>query len=158
MYRGRRIEVPSPLGVNDPAVKCGARKYKLHWGMYIKNYNNWNRVKQRVEESGIRKDIRAGEIRWASVGVNLGSEIDGKGVLYARPVLIVHTIGNRLALVIPLTSKNKNIPGFMRYRSGALCINQVRVISHKRIYNREGKISDKKLQSVKDEIKVFFRL
>ena len=61
--------------------------------MYIKEFDKWNRVKKRANDSTTSVFIRAGEIRWISFGVNVGSEIDGKGESFTRPGLIVHVIG-----------------------------------------------------------------
>jgi len=47
--------------------------------MYFKDFDKWNIVKKRVHTDEIKVSIRAGEIRWLSFGVNVGSEIDGKG-------------------------------------------------------------------------------
>ena len=49
--------------------------------MYFKDFDKWNIVKKRVHTDEIKVSIRAGEIRWVSFGVNVGSEIDGKANL-----------------------------------------------------------------------------
>ncbi|OED38990.1 hypothetical protein AB834_00405, partial [PVC group bacterium (ex Bugula neritina AB1)] len=98
--------------------------------------------------------------RWASLGVNLGSEIDGKGKTFTRPILILHVIGSRLALVIPMSTKIKDIRGYTKLEWGsrvsALCLHQLRVISQKRLLRRIGKLSTSKLEKVKKEVEEFY--
>ncbi len=130
--------------------------------MYFKNFDSWFGVKKRIEEEKRNVYIRAGEIRWVSVGVNIGSELDGKGDSFTRPGLVIHVIGSRLALVIPMSTKVKDVAGYVPFtwkgRTTALCIHQLRVVSQKRILSRKGRISHNRLQVVKEEVKKFFSL
>lgn len=130
--------------------------------MYIKDFDTWNGVKKHLQHEERIISIRPGEIRWVSFGVNVGSEIDGKGVSFTRPALIVNISGPHLALVIPMSTKIKEVAGYVPLEfkniSVALCIHQTRTISQKRIFGRLGRISDTKLQGYKDEVKKFFSL
>jgi len=105
--------------------------------MYFKDFENWNLVKKRIEDEERKVNIRAGEIRWVAFGVNIGSEIDGKGVSFTRPALVLHVIGSHLALVIPMSTKVKEIAGYVPFewkgKITALCIHQMRIISQKRV-------------------------
>lgn len=130
--------------------------------MYIKQFDAWHPVKKRLEDESRKVYIRPGEIRWISFGVNLGSEIDGKGPSFTRPGLIVHVFGSFLALVIPLSTKMKDLPGYLVFdwqgQSTALCLHQIRVISQKRIFGRKGRVSESRLQAIKGNVKAFFDL
>ncbi len=130
--------------------------------MYIKHFDAWNEVKKRIQEEERKVYIRAGEIRWVTFGVNIGSEMDGKGVSFTRPVLVIHVIGSKLALVAPLSTKKKDVPGYIPFfwknEESSLCIHQMRVISQKRILKRKGKISEKKLQEIKNMVKAFYHM
>ncbi len=130
--------------------------------MYYKDFDVWNTTKQRIQKEERAVNIRRGEVRWVSLGVNVGVEIDGKGVSFCRPALIIHVIGPHLALIIPLSTKLKNIAGYMPFEwkgtTTALCIHQMRVVSQKRILHRMGRISEHKLQFHKNSIKKFFSL
>lgn len=130
--------------------------------MYFKDFDNWNSVKKRLQSEERQVNIRKGEIRWVSFGVNVGSEIDGKGISFTRPALIMHVIGSKLALILPITTKVKDIPGYLRFewkdKVNALCVHQMRVVSQKRILDRIGKISSNKLAKCKDDISHFYSL
>lgn len=128
--------------------------------MYIKDYQSWSFVKSKLDKKDKSIFIRSGEIRWVSLGVNVGNEIDGKGNDFARPCLILHVIGNRLCLVVPVTSKIKNRSGYMEIdrngKSETVCLDQIRVVSPKRVLSRIGKLSTDKTSKVKEEIKKVF--
>lgn len=128
--------------------------------MYSKDFDSWNTVKKRIQREKRKVYFRSGEIRWCTIGVNLGSEIDGKGDSFTRPVLILHVIGSKLALVAPLTTKDKTVPGYFSFdfqdKKHTLCINQIKIISSKRLLKRKGKIPKDKLIEIKHWIRDFY--
>lgn len=130
--------------------------------MYFKQFDTWNNTKKLIEDETRTINIREGEIRWVAFGVNVGSEIDGKGVSFTRPALVIHVIGSRLALVVPLSTKLKKLPGYLPFmfksREVSMCFHQLRVVSQKRIYSRMGKVSESKLDEYKAVLKYFFAL
>lgn len=128
--------------------------------MYFKDFDAWNSVKKRFEEEERKVYIRSGEVRWVACGVNIGSELDGKGVSFTRPALVLHVIGSRLALVIPMSTKVKNVAGYTPFEwkglVTALCIHQIRIVSQKRVLARKGRISQERLVAIKKEVSKFF--
>jgi len=130
--------------------------------MYYKDFDAWNSVKKRLEGEERKVYIRAGEIRWVAFGINIGSELDGKGVSFTRPAFILHVVGSHLALVIPMSTKIKNIAGYIPFdwkgSVTALCVHQIRIVSQKRVLVRKGKVSQKRLISIKNEVSKFFSL
>lgn len=130
--------------------------------MYFKDFDQWNVVKKRLNQENRKVYIRAGEIRWVSFGINIGSEIDGKGVSFTRPALIVHVIGSHLALAIPMSTRMKDITGYIPFEwkgvTSALCIHQIKIVSQKRILSRRGKVSEQRLKKIKSAVTKFFSL
>ena len=128
--------------------------------MYLKDFDKWNEVKKRVNKEEREVNIRAGEIRWVAFGINVGSEIDGKGESFTRPALVLHVVGSHLALIAPMSTKMKNVAGYIPFEwkgtSTALCVHQIRIVSQKRILSRKGKVSRVKLEVIKKEISKFF--
>jgi mRNA interferase MazF len=129
---------------------------------YFKDFEAWNPFKKNVDARKSVSGIRPGEIRWANIGVNVGSEIDGKGDGFTRPVLIIHVIGKHMSLVVPLSTKIKSRDGYeilqVSGKEVSACIHQIRVISNKRLLGRIQKTSNTKLCSIKERIKVYFNL
>lgn len=130
--------------------------------MYFKDFDKWNEVKKQINNKDGEIYIRAGEIRWVSFGVNVGSEIDGKGESFTRPALILHVVGSHLALVVPLSTKIKEVAGYVPFdwkgTKTALCMHQIKVVSQKRILSRKGRISQSKLKAIKDGVSRFYGL
>lgn len=130
--------------------------------MYYKDFDRWNEVKKRVDGEDYQVNIRAGEIRWVCFGVNIGSEIDGKGESFTRPGLVLHVIGSHLALIVPMSTKVKDVAGYIKFEwkgaTTALCIHQIKTVSQKRILSRKGKISDERLKTINKEVIKFFAL
>jgi len=108
--------------------------------MYQKRFDEWNVLKQNIDSKKVEITIRVGDIRWIMFGTNVGSEIDGKGQQFLRPGLIINVIGHDLALVIPLTSKEKQLPRYIPFKTnghyGSLCLHQMKVVSQNRILHR----------------------
>ena len=128
--------------------------------MYLKDFDKWNEVKKMVHNEERKVHIRAGEIRWVSFGINVGSEIDGKGQSFTRPALILHVIGSHLALILPLSTKVKDVAGYIPFvwknATTALCVHQIRAVSTKRVLSRKGRVSQNKLKAIKKEVSKFF--
>ncbi|MEI6397110.1 MAG: type II toxin-antitoxin system PemK/MazF family toxin [Candidatus Taylorbacteria bacterium] len=130
--------------------------------MYFKDFDKWNIVKKQVHTDERKVSIRAGEIRWISCGVNVGSEIDGKGESFTRPALIVHVVGSVLALVLPLSTKIKEVAGYIPFefqgKQTSICVHQMRIVSQRRVLARKGRISENRLKRIKSEVRRFFDL
>lgn len=128
--------------------------------MYIKDFDSWNLVKQHLNNQEREISIRAGDVRWIAFGVNIGSEIDGKGKAFTRPGLVIGVSGSNIAFVIPMSTKVKNVAGYypieFKGRTVSLCIHQCKTISQKRILRRIGHLSENSLQQFKNEIKAFY--
>jgi mRNA interferase MazF len=131
--------------------------------MYVKSFDKWNTVKKRIDKEEDTSFCRAGEIRWASVGVNVGSEMDGKGDSFNRPCLVVDIFSDKLALVFPMTTSTKKSAGYVPFtladgRNVSICVHQARTISPKRILKRIQVVSKSKLREIKSSYKKFYRL
>jgi len=130
--------------------------------MYVKDFDQWNIVKKRIQIERRKVYFRSGEVRWCAVGVNLGSEIDGKGESFTRPVLVLHVIGANLVLIVPLTTKNKHYPGYFPFefqgRQHSLCIHQIKIVSSKRLLKRKGKVTKNRLRDVRTMVNSFYKL
>jgi mRNA interferase MazF len=72
----------------------------------IKDYTRWFSKKSVIQQSSNeRVFFHEKEIWWCSTGSNVGSEEDGKGEDFARPVLIFKKFNKGIFWAIPLTTK-----------------------------------------------------
>lgn len=74
----------------------------------MKNFNEWNKKKVDIDKNIEYNHPKEKEIWWCSVGLNIGTEVYGKGNDYTRPVLIINAAGSESFIGIPLSSKIKN--------------------------------------------------
>jgi mRNA interferase MazF len=111
---------------------------------YVKDFDGWN-TKAKILDSKIFDDFfYAREIWWCALGVNIGSEQDGKNESFERPVLILKRISNELCLIVPFTSKIINndyrITTSSTGMEAQVILSHVRSISTKRLLRKVGKI------------------
>lgn len=130
--------------------------------MYIKNHDIWNFSKKELDKKQSSQRYRKGEIRWAALGVNLGSEIDGKGKEFLRPVLILEKTSPDLYFVIPMSTKIRDILGYrvfdLKDKKVSICLHQAKTISEKRIFSRIEKVNENKLLEIKEQFKKYLNL
>ena len=110
-----------------------------------KDFDTWNREKKRIEVFGYWKDSKDGDVWWCALGTNIGSEQDGTGNGYERPVLILKTINRRLSNVIPLTTsktqdKYRIFIGEVNGVSNTALLSQIRIIDSKRLVRKMGRL------------------
>jgi len=77
---------------------------------YFKNFDSWNEKKKVLNTRKLSDDffVLEGEIWWASLGVNVGKEIDGKNGEFERPVLVLLVIDYDALWTLPVTSTLKD--------------------------------------------------
>ncbi len=84
------------------------------------------------------------EIWWASVGWNVGSEINGKGDNFERPVLVFKKVSNKTAYVLPITSTfeigSPHHYPFVNHQGeeNAIALTQLRLMSTFRLIRKVG--------------------
>ena len=107
-----------------------------------KDFNGWNDVKIETNaEEPRRYTVR--ELWWCRIGVNVGSEQDGKGEEYSRPCLILRGFGPDGCLVIPLTTSVREHPlriaiGEVEGQQARANLSQIRVIDTRRLVRKIG--------------------
>ncbi len=71
-----------------------------------KRFPDWMGIKKNLHEKlTVPPKVNEGDVWWASIGENIGSEINGKNQNFTRPVIILKKLSRTLFFVIPLTTK-----------------------------------------------------
>lgn len=104
---------------------------------YRKRYHDWADAQREIDKKGYPTKWKVGGVFWANQGVNIGSEQDGKGDHFTRPILIITEFSERLVLIAPISSKMRR----HRYRFKIMVkgeprmvlLDQVRTIDLKRL-------------------------
>jgi mRNA interferase MazF len=74
----------------------------------MKNFNEWNNRKKKIDSKTKVPLPGKKQIWWASIGLNVGDEEDGKNKNFERSLLILKPFGKRTFLGIPMTSVDKS--------------------------------------------------
>jgi len=104
----------------------------------LKRSSEWFGLKKKLHERQQTPPlISEREIWWASVGENIGSEINGKSAQFSRPVIIYKKLSHGFYFVIPTTTQKKEGSWFVRVRyqrtDMTACLHQARAIDHRRL-------------------------
>lgn len=126
------------------------------------NFVKWAELKSEIHFTRNIKEMcfQTREIWWASLGVNIGHEEDGKNVSFERPVLIIRRFNKFIALVVPLSSRLKNSNYYYHFsfdnKLRSAIISQIRLISSKRLIRRIGRLNRVLFNGITTEIKNCF--
>ncbi len=123
--------------------------------MHIKRFFEWIGIKEKLH-SIIHKPpyVSGGEIWWASLGENIGSEINGKNRQFSRPVIILRKLSNGFYIVIPLTTQIHYGTWYVNFKQKGVemsaCLHQVRSIDYRRVVSYVGQLDDDDFARVKE--------
>lgn len=101
---------------------------------------------------------RTRDIRWCSLGINVGFEQDGTSEAYRRPVLIIRGFSVHVCLVVPLTTSKKKNPyhisvGIIDDREAFVILSQIRLIDTKRLHDRLAILDQEKFEEIRKAIR-----
>lgn len=118
-----------------------------------KDFDGWNTKKQNIDTSESTRFYREREVWWCHLGLNIGSEQDGSGKKFARPVLILKGLSKTTCFIVPLTTSAEShafrVPlGVVDGRPAQAIISQMRVVDTRRFINRMDTISQNLFEKV----------
>jgi mRNA interferase MazF len=111
------------------------------------SFDIWNERKKELNARDERRDLffYEREVWWCSLGLNIGIETNGKHENYERPILILKKFNSAMIWVLPLTSKEKKNPYYIKITHDAgvswVSLTQIKAISTKRLLRKVGMIS-----------------
>ncbi|MHB8860471.1 MAG: type II toxin-antitoxin system PemK/MazF family toxin [Minisyncoccota bacterium] len=125
-----------------------------------KDFDRWNDIKKSTQE-GLSRLYTVREIWWCALGINIGSEIDGKGEKFLRPCVIMRAFGSDACLVIPLTTSSREhamrVPiGKVQGEDAKANISQIRIIDTRRLVEKVGFLDEPAFQELKKRVKTLF--
>lgn len=113
----------------------------------IKRFLEWIQLKEKLHKnnSGL-PSVSEGEIWWASIGDNIGKEMNGKGKKFTRPVYIYHKLSHDSYIIIPTTTGPKEGSWYVNISHegniSALCMHQMRNIDYRRLHTKIMEVND----------------
>lgn len=123
---------------------------------YRKRYYEWADVQSKIDQKDYPDTWKVGGVFWAHQGVNIGSEQDGKGKNFTRPVLVIMEFSERIVLVAPISSKIRRhryrfkvtVKGEMRM----VLLDQIRVMDLKRLGHFVDEIPESTLRQIRSAL------
>ncbi|MEI6304630.1 MAG: type II toxin-antitoxin system PemK/MazF family toxin [Candidatus Taylorbacteria bacterium] len=125
-----------------------------------KEFDSWNFKKKLVHiEKPRLYTVR--EVWWCRLGINIGSEQDGNGEDFLRPVLIIRGFGANICMVIPLTTSLRKhylrVPiGEIQGKHASAILSQVRAIDTRRLVEKIGFLEIDIFQNLRKTVKKLF--
>jgi len=107
-----------------------------------KPFDLWNEVKKQTHAEAPRL-YTVREVWWCRLGVNIGTEQDGRGEKFLRPVLILRGFGPDACMVVPLTTSMREHPlrvpvGLIDGREARANLSQIRIVDTRRLVEKIG--------------------
>lgn len=126
---------------------------------YLLRLVAWSKLKARLHLQTDSKIVYFSEreIWWASVGLNIGLEQNGKNCNFERPVLVFKKFAGNIAWIIPITSKTKVGPYYFpihfHKKTYFLILSQLRLVSSRRLLRKIRVLSITEFKEVKAKLK-----
>lgn len=126
-----------------------------------KDFDAWNKLKKKIDGDTIDFYVNQRQIWWCSIGLNVGSEQNGHGDNFERPVLVLRKYSAGTFLGIPLTSKRKEGNYYFKLEPYfGICsyaiLSQAKVIDRRRVRRMIYEISRQEYQKIIEQYKGLF--
>ncbi len=126
-------------------------------------YNKWNDKKKKISKSLLKNETfpNNGEVWMCILGKNIGHEQDGGLINFSRPMLVLRKINNGLFIVVPLSTKQKNIDYYYNFadtdgNNVSAILAHVRCLSIKRFERKLYTFDSEILKKIKHKIIILF--
>ena len=124
----------------------------------VEVFAKWTKIKIHTHISDIRNFPRERQIWWASLGHNIGVEINGKHEMFERPVLVIKRYSEDASLVVPISSAVKESIYHVKFinhkgENNVVNLSQVRAISNKRFIRKIGKMHSSDYLKIRENLK-----
>ena len=122
-----------------------------------KDFDEWNQFKKKIQNHH-NPTFKQREIWWCSVGINVGSEVDGKNKFFNRPVLVLRKFNSIVFYGVPLSSKIKEgNPYYLAFefkgKVNSALISQMRLFDSRRLTHLMGKLPNPEFEAIRTAVK-----
>ncbi|MEN9604910.1 MAG: hypothetical protein RJB39_595 [Candidatus Parcubacteria bacterium] len=122
----------------------------------FKEFIRWMQNKIKIDRKRRMIIINQGEVYWCALGENVGDEENGKGGQFRRPVLVFKKFNNNIFWGIPMSTKNKENPYYIKVLLKdvvqSAIISQLRILDTKRLDYKIGYVSKTDFDLIKNKI------
>ncbi len=126
--------------------------------MNAKDFDTWNGLKKQIDSASERLYFHEREVWACHLGENIGSEQDGRGDGFLRPIIVLRKFNNEIFWGVPLTRTKKKSPFYFAFtlagsESSSAILSQLRLTDAKRLRRKIGVISKQEFASLKEKLK-----
>jgi mRNA interferase MazF len=119
----------------------------------MKKFSEWSVLKENLDITSHKAPfVSEGDIWWACIGENVGSEIAGKSKQFSRPVIIFKKLAHGFYFVIPTTTKVKEGSWYVQFTHAGIittaCLHQARAIDYRRLSSKLGTLDQSDINVV----------
>jgi mRNA interferase MazF len=129
--------------------------------MFTKDFDGWAELKPKlhsINKANIYFQER--DVWWCSLGCNIGGEQDGKNAIFNRPVLVSKKFNHDVFYGLPMTTKNKDNPYYIKITFGgrevSVLLSQMRIFDKKRFQRKIGQLDTADFERVIRSFKNLF--
>lgn len=128
-----------------------------------KDFSHWVVVKRALNAIEIPVPFCEREVWWASLGENIGFELDGKSFDYSRPIVILRVFSRNNLFFVPLTTAKEDrikpflfdvgevIPG----RQSKASLSHTSSMDARRLLTKIGMLEENLYNNLKDAVKYY---
>jgi len=123
-----------------------------------KDFDRWNTEKKIIHARVRTPFCHEREVWWCTLGLNVGSEQDGSGVEYRRPVLVLKHLSKETFLAVPLTTSVNKHP--LRFPVGKIdgeeaqaILSQLRVVDTRRLVRKIESLDSRLFENIRKAVK-----
>jgi mRNA interferase MazF len=119
----------------------------------MKRFLEWFPVKMKLDAKENKPPlVSEGDIWWASLGENIGTEVNGKSAIFSRPVIILKRLSRETYFVIPATTQNHSGSWYVPYtydgQRAIACLHQARSIDYRRLFSKLGIVEERAMAQI----------
>ncbi len=127
----------------------------------LKRFVEWIGLKEKLHNIISKPPLfKEGELWWAILGENMGSEINGKGSLFSRPVFIYKKLSNNSFMGLPTTSKHKIGSWYVEInltdKKSTVLLSQARIFDYKRLSSKIGQLAGPEVDLIREKFKKLY--
>ena len=127
-----------------------------------KDFSKWHIQKSILNDDKSRVFFHEREVWFASVGLNVGYEQDGKHDKCLRPVIIIRKFNNEICWCVPTTKKNRGGKYYylFRYKKNQYTnaiLSQLRIFDVKRLEYKIGTVTESDFKEMKKHLISFLK-
>lgn len=123
-----------------------------------KDYQFWHKLKTYINNASYRVKFKEGDVWFCRLGMNIGSEQDGKGEHFLRPILVLKKFNSQVFLAIPLTKTAKTGRFYYSFQlkdsvASTAILSQIRLVDAKRLKYQIGRLNKENMFQIKQKLK-----